>query len=398
MHGAVPSAMDTATAKRAGAVAPRAEFLLHGLGRAVHAEGCRARLPAGPAATLGARVAAFFAEPGAKAPPLVGILPFDPYQDDALYQPQRLLPGSGWPDHGAASLADIDLLTPEPAAPEWAEAVARCVNRLQPRSGDSEQLHKVVLARSLKLHARGSVDPWPLVQRLARDPGVTTYLTPLPVTAGEPPAWLVGASPELLVSRHGDVVRSNPLAGSAPRAAEATEDAAAAAALEASQKDHDEHRYVVEAILDTLAPLCRHLQAPSQPSLQATRSLWHLGTRIEGRLKDPGVSAAALAGLLHPTPAVCGTPRRQALECIRALEPVERGFYAGAVGWVDAAGDGQWYVSLRCARVQGRGVRLFAGAGIVAASQPQLEVRETGAKFTAMLEALGVREQMHGRH
>ncbi len=122
--------------------------------------------------------------------------------------------------------------------------------------------------------------------------------------------------------------------------------------------------------------------------------MWHLGTRIEGELKDPEAlawtSSAALAALLHPTPAVCGTPRAPAADAIAALEPMPRGFYAGAVGWCDAAGDGDWHVALRCARVQGREARLFAGAGIVADSVPALEGAETRAKFNAMLNALGV--------
>nr|WP_255699303.1 isochorismate synthase [Luteimonas sp. Y-2-2-4F] len=277
----------------------------------------------------------------------------------------------------------------EPAAGDYAAAVARCVERLREAAGPSP-LRKVVLARSLRLQARAEVDPRTLAARLGEDASVTTYVAPLPVAAGEAPAWLVGATPELLVSRRGEAVASHPLAGSARRCADAGEDARAAEALLASAKDHDEHRYVVEAILDALAPLCRQLQAPARPSLHATATMWHLGTRIAGTLKDPAVSAAALAGLLHPTPAVCGTPRLPALEAIRALEPVDRGFYAGAVGWTDAAGDGDWYVSIRCARVQARAMRLFAGAGIVAGSQPALEVDETAAKFMALLNALGL--------
>ncbi len=113
-----------------------------------------------------------------------------------------------------------------------------------------------------------------------------------------------------------------------------------------------------------------------------------------GIWKDAATSAATLLAELHPTPAVCGTPRLQALQRIRALEPVPRGFYAGAVGWLDAQGDGDWYVAIRCARLQGTQLRLYAGAGIVADSQPEAEVAETAAKFAALLNALGVQDPL----
>ncbi|KLJ01080.1 isochorismate synthase [Luteimonas sp. FCS-9] len=363
-------------------------FALQGPGRPVSAAGRLASLPPGPAATLGARVAAFFAAARGGPPLLVGALPFDPHAGDALYQPARVAatvdaaPMSVWPPPLRGTAA-------EPPAEAYAAAVARGVARLRD-SDDAAALRKVVLARSLRVDADAPIDPLALALRLGTDASVTAYVAPLPVAAGEAPAWLVGATPELLVSRRGLAVVSHPLAGSARRARDPDEDARAAQALLASAKDHDEHRHVVEAIVDALAPLCSRLQAPPKPALHATATMWHLGTRIEGTLKDPSVSSAALAGLLHPTPAVCGTPREAALAAIRALEPVDRGFYAGAVGWTDAQGDGDWYVSIRCARVQGRTMRLFAGAGIVAGSQPALEVDETAAKFRALLDALGI--------
>lgn len=369
---------------------PAVIFRLQGNTRQLYAEGCRKRLPAGPAQTLGARVTAFFSVADPESPPLVGMLPFDPYRDDALYQPERIsrheptvAVAPPLPEHAGVAVA-------EPAAHLWADTVARCVAELQPHGVNPDALHKVVLARSLRVETNVAVNLQQLARRLGDDPSATAYIAPIPVRAGEPPAWLVGATPELLVSRHGNTVVSNPLAGSAPRCVDKAQDHAAAAALLASDKDNAEHRYVVEAIVDTLAPLCCHLHVPSQPSLQATHTMWHLGTRIEGQLKNPAVSAATLAGMLHPTPAVCGTPRHKALNSIRSLESVDRGFYAGAVGWVDANGDGDWYVSIRCAQVQGRIIRLFAGSGIVADSQPELEVKETHVKFKTMLDALGI--------
>ena len=387
-EGPMPAAPDPVTPAPWCGPAPSGAFRLHTPAERLDAEGCLARLPSGPAGTLGARVDAFFAARPAGPALLVGALPFDPHADDALYQPERRL-AVGMPGRDNGAWLQPSAAVAEPSEADYAAAVSRCMARLG-QADDPQALHKVVLARSLRVETATPVDPQRLAARLGEDASVTTYVVPLPVTAGEAPAWLVGATPELLVSRRGTAVVSHPLAGSARRWHDPARDAAAAKALLASAKDHDEHRHVVEAILDTLAPLCSRLHAPVAPSLHATRTMWHLGTRIEGTLKDPAVSSAMLAGLLHPTPAVCGTPRLPALEAIRALEPVDRGFYAGAVGWTDAAGDGEWHVSIRCARVQGRVLRLFAGAGIVAGSEPALEVDETAAKFRAMLDALGI--------
>ena len=345
---------------------------------------------------LGAAVARHFASPLAVEPGmLAGALPFDRTQAAHLLAPQRVI------DVGAAQdwLARMAgqggapapwSITPQPTRARYEDAVAQALKDLR---GPSD-LRKVVLARTLRAHSTQRVNPWRLLQRLAGDPGVMRYAVPLPVAAGEAPAWLVGATPELLLSRRGARIVSEPLAGSAPRVGDARESEALADALRGSAKDQQEHRYVVQAIADLLAPLCRQLRVPDAPALHATATMWHLGTHIEGELKDasaeglPAASSAALAALLHPTPAVCGTPRAQAAHAIAELESVPRGFYAGAVGWCDAAGDGDWHVALRCARVQGHEARLFAGAGIVADSVPASEGAETRAKFNAMLNAL----------
>ncbi|MNC45018.1 Isochorismate synthase DhbC [compost metagenome] len=145
--------------------------------------------------------------------------------------------------------------------------------------------------------------------------------------------------------------------------------------------------------MDALAPWCSELRAPPAPALVSTRTMWHLGTRIEGRLHRPNeVSAAELAALLHPTPAVCGAPRDRAAAMIRELEAYDRGFYAGALGWTNAGGDGAWYVALRCAEICGAEAHLYAGAGIVDGSDPVAEADETSGKFQAVLRALGVGE------
>ena len=368
-------------------------FLLRGPEHRLEAQGCLAHLPSGNAATLGQRVSEFFATRRTGPKVLVGALPFDPHAPDALYQPAELAFPESLKLTAAAKLpALIGQSQAEPAADQYADMVARCVAKLTIAKLPTEQasLGKAVLARSLLLQASEPINPLVLAKRLEGDSSVTTYVLPLPVSALEPPAWLVGASPELLVSVRGNTVTSHPLAGSARRQADPVADAHTANQLAASRKDHDEHAYVVDAIVAALAPLCSELDAPSKPSLYTTDTMWHLGTKIVGTLKDANTSVATLAGLLHPTPAVCGTPRQLALDTIHNLEPVARGFYAGAVGWVDEQGDGDWYVAIRCAHVQADRLRLFAGAGIVADSIPELEVAETAAKFRALLDALGV--------
>lgn len=359
------------------------QFLLRMPGHTLDARGCRARLPRGGTASLSARVQAFFATPRHAPALLVGMLPFDPDAHDALHQPQWLAPSASEPVPPARFSGSV---VAEPSAAVYADAVGQALHLLR---ADPAGLAKVVLARTLRVQAAEVLDPRDIAARLGRDPSVTTYLMPLPTVAGDAPAWLVGASPELLVSRRGVQVLSHPLAGSARRRADPAEDAQVAQDLLASGKDHDEHRHVVEAIVDALTPWCVRIDAAPRPGLQATDTMWHLGTRIEATLRDPATPVATLLAALHPTPAVCGTPRARALDTLRTLERVPRGFYAGAVGWMDAHGDGDWYVAIRCAHVQGTQARVFAGAGIVAGSEPALEVAETAAKFAALLTALG---------
>ena len=183
---------------------------------------------------------------------------------------------------------------------------------------------------------------------------------------------------------------SKPVAGSAARSGEPAEDMRRAAALLASQKDRREHAFVVDAVFEVLRPFCVELHVPREPSLLQTDAMWHLMTEIRGRLRDPSISSLRLATLLHPTPAVCGSPRAEALAAIRTLEDLNRGFYAGFVGWSDATGDGQWVVSIRCAEIEENRIRVFAGAGIVEDSNAQDELAETAAKLRTILSALGM--------
>jgi len=200
----------------------------------------------------------------------------------------------------------------------------------------------------------------------------------------------LGASPELLVSRSGDTVRSHPLAGTAPRVGDPAVDDRLAAALVASTKNQIEHRIVIETVHDTLLPWCSYLDWEPEPSIVKVANVQHLGTLVEGRLSHPAPNVLDLVEVLCPTPALGGHPRDEALRLIDRVEGIERGPYGGAVGWVDAEGNGTWAVAIRCARLSEdrRTARLYAGGGIVADSDPLSELAETQAKMQAMLSAI----------
>jgi isochorismate synthase len=265
-----------------------------------------------------------------------------------------------------------------PAAPAYGDAVAAAVARI--RAGD---LRKVVLARTIEVEAGRRLDARRLAHRL-RAVNDDAYTFAVPTTEG----ILVGASPELLVSRSGSEVRSNPLAGSAARSGDADEDRANAQALAASAKNREEHAIVVDAVAETLRPFCAQLTWDPEPVILETPNVWHLSTRFRGVLRDPAPNVLELVAALHPTPAVAGEPADAALATIAELEPFDRGAYAGPVGWVDARGDGAWAIALRCAELRGDRATLYAGAGIVAASAPAGEIDETDRKFRAFLDAL----------
>jgi isochorismate synthase len=249
-------------------------------------------------------------------------------------------------------------------------------------------LEKVVLSRSLSLDVR--VDLAALLQRLAaRNPLGYTFAIDL---ADRPQArrTLIGASPELLLSRHGRQVLSHPLAGSIPRSGDAAEDKRRADALLQSPKDLHEHALVVDAVAASLRPFCKTIWVPPKPSLLTTPTMLHLGTEVRGELADTATSSLEMALALHPTPAVCGHPGIDARDFIGAVEGFERGYFAGLVGWCDAAGDGEWAVTLRCAEVGDEDATLYAGAGIVEGSVPADELLETSGKLRTMLSAMGL--------
>jgi len=321
-------------------------------------------------------------------PMVVGALPFDETTPATLVIPRVVIvrdAGATWRivvgDDRELEAAAVPTLprgslrvtaVPDPNA--YVASVAEARERI--RAG---ALEKVVLARMLIAQSDHEFDRRALLARLrAAEPDAFTF------AAG----GFIGASPELLVARDGDRVHARPLAGTIARRSDPGEDEAAAAGLLESKKDRAEHALVVEAVRSALAPACTTLEVGPDPHTLATSKVWHLATDVRGTLRAP-LDALSLAALLHPTPAVCGTPREAARAAIRDLEQIERALYAGMVGWVDARGDGEWAVVLRCAEMQGRIALLFAGAGIVADSDPEAELAETDAKFRSMLEALG---------
>jgi menaquinone-specific isochorismate synthase len=275
---------------------------------------------------------------------------------------------------------------PSPRAPEriryagssisevtWLEAVSGAVAAI--RDG---RLRKVVLARDLHVWSKSELEPRALAQRLAqRYPECFTFFFD----------GLIGATPELLVRRRGSRVESTVLAGSAPRGATRPDDDRLGRSLLASLKDLDEHTPARDAVQGVLASLCSSLETDPEPWLLRLANVQHLATRLRGTLSEP-LSALEIAGRLHPTPAICGTPTPDALGIIAALEGLDRARYSGPVGWVSARGDGEWGIALRCAELSGNRARLFAGAGIVAESLPEDELEETRLKLRAMQSAL----------
>ncbi len=256
----------------------------------------------------------------------------------------------------------------------WETRVADAVRRIE--AGD---LEKVVLARDLVATAASDVDVrWPL-RRLAE-----TY----------PMCWtfhvdgLFGATPEMLVRRERGLVTSRVLAGTIRRTGDDARDLALAATLARSSKDLEEHEYAVRSVADALAPHCTSMNVPEAPFVLHLPNVMHLATDVAGVIDDQTTSLE-LAAALHPSAAVGGTPTSVATSLIGTLEGMDRGRYAGPVGWMDASGDGEWGLALRSAEVSGATVRLFAGCGIVADSDPASELAEAQAKFVPVRDALG---------
>jgi menaquinone-specific isochorismate synthase len=367
--------------------------------------GCAARLPwpggdpAAAARTVAEALAGIEVEdevrlPGC-GPVAFGTLPFTPGASSELVVPAVVAgraddgtrwittigdpaPGAGHPDLEAEvePLAAVQRFTvaaqrdPE----DWCALVERATKAM---AGGT--LHKVVLARRIDIAADRPIDRLAVLERLrSAYPGCHI----VSVTG------FVAASPELLVSVAGDIVRSHPMAGTAPRGGDPTTDQRLAASLLASTKDRQEHQITIDMVHDTLLPWCSYLDYEAEPSVVAVANVQHLATMVEGRLSQPAPSVLELVAALHPTPAVAGWPRDEAVAWITEHEGFDRRRYAGTAGWVDSAGNGTWAVSVRCAEIEGSEARVWAGNGIVADSDPSTELAETRSKLQALLSAI----------
>lgn len=259
----------------------------------------------------------------------------------------------------------------------WARAVGDAVARI-----DAGHLEKVVLARDVHVHASEPVDVRWALARLAD---------------GYPDCWtfsvdgLVGATPEVLVRLRDGLATSRVLAGTLRRSGDSNEDLRRSGSFQGSIKDVEEHGYAVRSVADSLAPFTTSLSVPPAPFVLALPNVMHLASDLSATVA-PGTSSLDLVAALHPSAAVCGTPTAVALEVIREVEVMDRGRYAGPVGWTGASGDGEWGIALRCASVDPADpahLRLFAGCGIVSGSKPDDELAESVAKLVPMRDALG---------
>jgi isochorismate synthase len=334
-------------------------------------------------------------------PVAFGALPFRPDPEAELVIPEvvwgRADDGTRWVTTiGAADAPEVDastLCAPLALAPGalprqvsvrpvrstewWCELVAHATKAM--RDAVPGELDKVVLAREVLVEADVPFDRAVVLRRLrAAYPGCFLFNVD----------GFLGASPELLVGRAGDVVRAQPMAGTAPRGGDPAADARLAAGLLSSATYRHEHQITIDMVFDTLIPWCSYLDYEPEPSVVGVANVQHLATLVEGRLSQPAPSIVELVQALHPTPAVNGWPRAAAQRWIAEHEGFDRGRYAGTVGWVDGRGNGTFAVSIRCADVDGTTARVVAGNGIVADSDPETELAETQVKLQALLSAL----------
>ena len=329
---------------------------------------------------------------GAPGPIAVGCVPFVPGSPARLTVPTVVMGrdanGNAW-ETRIVGAPEPESPTPSPTAvtnsftvrPVTPESVYLAAVRAARDSVREGRLTKAVIAREIGIESESPIDVRAVLARL-RASFATSYRYSY--------EGFVGASPELLVAVDGDTIRSHPLAGTTARTGDPDTDSRLAEALTASMKNQIEHRVVIDSIHETLLPFCSYLDWEPEPSVVKVANVQHLGTRMEGMLTKPRPSVIELVRLLSPTPALGGHPRDEAIALIQRVEGFERGRYGGAVGYVDAHGNGTWAVAIRGAEFaeDRRSVRLVAGGGIVADSDELDELAETQSKFQAMLSAI----------
>jgi len=287
-------------------------------------------------------------------------------------QPQPTLPQSALQTSSATFTFGEGTLT----STEWMKRVADAVSRVS-----TTTVEKVVLARDLIATADSDIDPRPILKKLSAEyPTTWTFAVD----------GLVGATPELLLRLTRGMVTSRVLAGTISKTGQDEKDLALAASLARSSKDLEEHEYAVRSVADALDPFCSSTNVPDSPYVLHLANVMHLATDVTGALIESKqhVDAFSLLQALHPSAAVCGTPRNIAFDIIDEIEGMNRGRYAGPVGWIDASGDGELGIALRTGQITDRSIRIFAGCGIVAASTPEKELEESAAKMIPMRSAL----------
>ncbi len=325
-------------------------------------------------------------------PVLFASFSFSPNDESVLIIPKVIVGKKGekswitW--FGSAPQPELDVTTPEinhnsitwdgpgDADIDWKARVSAAVNRIQ-----SGALDKVVLARDFTGRSHSDIDPRPILKKLAAE---------YPSTWCFAVGGLVGATPELLLRLSRKMVTSRVLAGTISKTGDDERDLALAGSLARSSKDLEEHEYAVRSVADALEPFCTSTNVPESPYVLHLANVMHLATDVTGALAEKlsHVDAFTILEQLHPSAAVCGTPREQAAQLIAEIEGMSRGRYAGPVGWIDAAGDGELGIALRCGQINDRAIRIFAGCGIVAGSDPAIELAESEAKLVPMRSAL----------
>ena len=259
---------------------------------------------------------------------------------------------------------------------DWKSRVTTAVSRIQ-----SGVLDKVVLARDITIKSNKSIDPRAILNQLAVE---------YPTTWKYSISGLVGATPELLLRLSRGMITSRVLAGTISKTGDDAKDLALAASLARSSKDLAEHEYAVRSVAEAIEPFCSSTNVPESPFVLHLANVMHLATDVTGALTETKhrVDAFSLLKNLHPSAAVCGTPRNIAFDIIDEIEGMNRGRYAGPVGWIDASGDGELGIALRTGQITGKEIRIYAGCGIVAGSNPEKELEESNAKMIPMRSAL----------
>jgi menaquinone-specific isochorismate synthase len=259
---------------------------------------------------------------------------------------------------------------------EWKKRVAEAISRVA-----TNTVEKVVLARDVIATSTSDIDVRPILIKLAKEyPSTWTFSVD----------GLVGATPELLLRLSRGMVTSRVLAGTIPKTGDDEKDLALAASLARSSKDLEEHEYAVRSVAQALDPFCSSTNVPESPFVLHLANVMHLATDVTGALVETKqhVDAFSLLKSLHPSAAVCGTPRNIAFDIIDEIEGMNRGRYAGPVGWIDSSGDGELGIALRCGQIKDRSIQIYAGCGIVAGSNPERELEESNAKMIPMRSAL----------